>query len=515
MPGETTLVRGRHVILGVDGRGEAEVIGDGALLIKDGTILEVGNHRDLAERHQPARILGSDDHVVCPGFVNAHHHVGLTPLQLGSPDLPLELWIVRRLASRFVDPYLDTLYSAFELLESGVTTVQHLHGRTPRPVSRIVDTASDVIRAYEDIGMRVSYSYGLRDQNRIIYEDDETFVGRLPADLAGPARALLAEQTLDVSESLAVFDELHRKYLDHDRVTIQLAPVNLHWCSDTAIQRTVETARRHGVPMHMHLLETPLQKEYARRRTGGSAVSHLHRLGALGPDMTLGHGVWATEPDIELIADTGTCLCHNCSSNLRLRSGVAPINAYRRRGVRVALGIDEAGINDDRDMLQEMRLVLRMHRVPGLREEEVPSAAEVLGMATEGGGATTGFGRRIGRLSPGCAADLILFNWRRVTRPFLSDDVPVADALVQRARPSDIHAVLVAGEVVLQDGRFLRVDREAMLAELAARMRAAPTEVEQRNRHLGLALLEEARRFYDGYLAGERREPLYRLNSGT
>jgi cytosine/adenosine deaminase-related metal-dependent hydrolase len=265
--------------------------------------------------------------------------------------------------------------------------------------------------------------------------------------------------------------------------------------------------------MHMHLLETPLQKEYARRRTGGSAVRHLHRLDALGPDMTLGHGVWVTEADIDLMAETGTCLCHNCSSNLRLRSGVAPLNAYRQRGIPVALGIDEAGINDDRDMLQEMRLALRVHRVPGLREDEVPTAAGILHMATSGGARTTPFGADIGRLDPGRAADLVIFDWNRVTAPYLSDDVPVVDALVQRARPTDIHAVVVGGEVVLRDGRFTRIDRDAALAELAERMRAMPNALEERNRRLGFALLDHARRFYEGYLDGERREPFYRSNS--
>ena len=511
----TTLVRAGQIILGVDDRGQAEVIENGAVAIQSGAVLEIGSYRDLAMRHRAETVIGSDAHVVCPGFVNAHHHVGLTPLQLGSPDLPLELWIVRRLASRMVDPYLDTLHSAFELLGSGVTTVQHLHGRTPRPVARIVDVAKQVMRAYEDIGMRVSYSYGLRDQNRVVYEDDAAFLRRLPPELAGAAGELVAEQTLDIDESLAVFEELHTLYRAHDRVAVQLAPVNLHWCSDTAIERTVETARKYGVPMHMHLLETALQKEYARRRTGGSPVAHLHRLGALGPDMTLGHGVWLTEADIETLAATGTCLCHNCSSNLRLRSGIAPINACRRHGIRIALGIDEAGINDDRDMLQEMRLALRMHRVPGLVEAEVPSSPEVLRMATENGAMTTPFGTRIGRLAPGRAADMVVFDWRGIATPFLSDDVPVTDALIQRARPADIHAVLVGGEIVLQDGNFLRVDRAAATAELERQLRAPLNPTEIRNRGLGLSLLEEARRFYDGYLDGERREPFYRSNSAN
>ena len=69
-----------------------------------------------------------------------------------------------------------------------------------------------------------------------------------------------------------------------------------------------------------------------------------------------------SEADIELAAERGACVCHNCSSNFRLKSGMAPINRLLARQIPVAIGIDEAGINDDRDMLQEMRLVLRAHR---------------------------------------------------------------------------------------------------------------------------------------------------------
>lgn len=508
----TSLVRGRQVICGVGADGAPNVIENGAVLQKDGIIEAVGPYEALASR-QVDEVLGSDAHVVCPGFVNGHHHVGLTPLQHGSPDLPLELWIVRRLASRFVDPYLDTLYSAFEMVASGVTTVQHLHGRSPRPVSRVVDIGSEVIRAYQDIGMRVSYSYGLRDQNRIVYEDDEAFLKRLSPELVGPARDMIAEQSLSADEALDVFQELYAKFAGQPRAKIQLAPVNLHWCSDSAIERTVDTARRYGVTMHMHLLETFLQREYAQRRTGGSPVKHLKKLGALGKDMTLGHGVWATEEDIDLIAETGTCVCHNCSSNLRLRSGIAPLNAYRRHGVCVALGIDEAGLNDDRDMLTEMRLALRVHREPGLEESDVPSASEIFRMATSDGAMTTPFGASIGKLEPGRAADLVVFNWKQISHPYLSSDVPVIDALVQRARMSGIHNVMVAGEVILRDGKFTRVDQEAALAELAAQMQQPASAADERNRKLGIALMPYAQDIYADYLTAKRGEPFYRSNA--
>lgn len=160
----------------------------------------------------------------------------------------------------------------------------------------------------------------------------------------------------------------------------------------------------------MHLLETAYQKDYARRRGGGSAVEHIDRFGLLGPLMTLGHGVWLNESDIHRLAETGICICHNCSSNFRLSSGVAALNAFEANGINTAIGIDEAGINDDRDMLQEMRMVLRAHRIPGMEADDVPTPAQVFRMATSGGAKTTAFGDTIGALEPGRGADLVLID---------------------------------------------------------------------------------------------------------
>src|SRR5262249_15490493 len=116
-----SLVRGRYVITRTDGRDGAGVLEDAALFQRDRGSREIGPEPARRERHPADLVVGSADHVVLPGLVNAHHHVGLTPFQLGSPDHPLELWFASRLGARTVDPYLDTLYSAFEMLESGIT----------------------------------------------------------------------------------------------------------------------------------------------------------------------------------------------------------------------------------------------------------------------------------------------------------------------------------------------------------------------------------------------------------
>jgi hypothetical protein len=125
---------------------------------------------------------------------------------------------------------------------------------------------------------------------------------------------------------------------------------------------------------------------------------------------------------------------------------------------------------------------------------------------------TTPFGAKIGRLEPGCSADLLLFDWDSVAFPYLSEDVHVLDALVQRARNESLSYVMVGGEVILDHGRFTRVDRAAALAELAAQMKAPATETEQRNRRLGLGLLDHARDVYSDYLRAARGQPFYNLN---
>jgi 5-methylthioadenosine/S-adenosylhomocysteine deaminase len=508
----SSLIHGKYVICQVISRTEAHVIEDGAVFQRDGMIIDIGPYGELAAKYQPDVVFGSDQHVVMPGFVNSHHHVGLTPFQLGSPDYPLELWFASRMAARDVPPYLDTLYSAFEMLESGITTVQHLHGWRVGPIARVNAIAEQILKAYQDIGMRVSYSYALRDQNRLVYEADEDFVKRLPASLAPQVAAYLQAQVIPIEDHLGLFADLWERWNHQERIRIQLAPANLHWCSDKALKALQEYATKYGVGMHMHLVETAYQKEYAQRRTGTTAAGHLEDLGLLGPHLTIGHGVWLTEADVERVAATGTMICHNASSNLRLRSGVAPLNHWAARGLRVAMGLDEAGINDDRDMLQEMRLVLRLHRVPGM-EDVIPTCPQVFQMATENGALTTGFGDSIGILEPGKAADLVLVNWQQIAYPYLDETVPVVDAVVHRAKTSGVETVLVAGEPVLRDGQFTRVNKAEMLQALADTIRMPLQDAERSRRELSPAVFPYVRHFYEGWLDESSRDPFYRPSS--
>ena len=507
-----TIVRGRYVIAKTIDRHQVEQIDDGAVLVRDGIVQAIGSFDEIRDQNLNTQVIGSGRQVLMPGFVNGHHHVGLTPVQLGSPDMPLELWFVTRMVCRAVDLYLDTLYSAFEMIASGVTTVQHIHGWIPGKIDQVTEGANEVIKAYEDIGMRVSYSFALRDQNRLVYMDDQEFVKLLPDDLQPPMKRHFSRFGMDLEDFMAMFGNLHEQHHNKDRIGIQLAPANLHWCSDKALERLSETSKTYDAPMHMHLVETAYQKEYATRRGGGTALDYIDRFDMLGPRMTLGHGVWLNQKDIERVAETGTHICHNCSSNFRLRSGVGALNVWEQHGVNTAMGMDEAGINDDRDMLQEMRMVLNTHRTPGMAEG-VPTTAQVLRMATSGGAKTTAFGDRIGTLEVGKAADMVLIDWEKIAYPYLDREIPVLDAVMQRGKTDGVDMVMCAGDVIYLHGEFMKVDQRAALSKLHDDLTRALTNEEVERRGLSKKLLPHVMKFYEDYMDTAAHTPFYKPSS--
>lgn len=489
------LILADKIILGIDKHGSPEMLENVAILTKNSKIETIAPTAQLRKKHPGIREVGGRGLVAIPGLVNAHHHVGLTPFQLGARDQPLELWFAERLSMREVTPRLDTLYSAFEMISSGVTTVQHLHSRAPGDTRTVLKRANAIINTYKELGMRASYSFALRDQNRMIYAADEEFIRSLPSSLRAQTSHYLESFSLPLNEQIEVFHALRNQYKRDSLIEIQIAPSNLHWLSDTALESAAKVAQATGAPMHMHLLETPYQAQYARRRTGCSALEFIDKFELVSPQLTIGHGVWMTKDDIMLLADRGGYLCHNCSSNLRLKSGIVDLNSFIAHNVPVALGIDEAGINDDRDMLQEMRLALTLHRPPG-HESPSPTAAEILKMATENGAATTPFSEKIGRLEPGRMADIVLLDWTTITWPYQDLNIPIVEVLIRRARRKAVHTVMVGGEIIYKQGRFTQVDQDSILEKINQDLTRTDTVGEARLRELAAKIMPVLSRFY-------------------
>ena len=361
------------------------------------------------------------------------------------------------------------------MVGSGVTTVLHLYANRTATAREMHDEARACIRAYRKIGMRVSFAIMFFDQNPIGYCGDG-FRDRLNKSERGALGVWASGGDMDLAEHLAIVDSLLSEFAGDDAVRIQLAPGNLQWCSDRALEALAELSMSRELPAHIHFLETPTQRSYADwRARGKSPVAHLRSLGFSGSRLTLGHGVWLRRKDMAELVDAGFSVCHNCSSNLRLFSGIAPVRELLSEGINVALGLDEAALNDDRDMLQEMRLAMHLHKVVANEPSSVHlEPGRLLHMATKGGATTSDFGRQIGQIGLGCSADFFIFDSDAAAYPAPAEFWTPLELLLHRGRPEHVRAVYVAGEKICENGRFTHVNSEEVLTELATKIAAKP-----------------------------------------
>jgi cytosine/adenosine deaminase-related metal-dependent hydrolase len=271
-----------------------------------------------------------------------------------------------------------------------------------------------------------------------------------------------------------------------------------------------EFATRHSTGIHVHLQETIYQKMYGSRNWGKTPLAHLADLGFLGPEVSCAHGVWLTESDIDILAETGTAICSNPSSNLRLKSGVAPLNTLLEKGVTVAIGIDEAGLNDDNDILQEMRVAQKIHRVPGVAGP-APTSHQILDLTTVNGAKVTFFDEQTGRLEPGKRADMVLVRLDRIEEPYLDPDTNVVDALVYRGKGIDIDTVIVDGEVLLRGRRFEKLDKTEIVGRFKETLARPLSAAERRRGDLSRELLPYVQGWFEGWEL-DRGTPHYVYN---
>ncbi|BBX16522.1 amidohydrolase [Mycolicibacterium duvalii] len=466
---------------------EVSCVSDQAVVIEGGTITEVGAAGPICQKYPDAAPQRFENSLLTPGFVNGHHHVGVTPVQHGSPDSPLETWIAARAANVEIDLGVDTAYSAIQMIRSGVTTVQHLQGWYDSDATDPAAAGRAAIDTYRRIGMRASYAKLLRDQNFFIHDDDLALLPELPERWRPRFTSLVEFFRTPLDDTLAAFHTLTERYAEDPLVAIQLGPCNFHWLSDEALSRIGDLSAQTGAPMHLHLLETVYQSQYLDARAGERRLQYLADSGVLGDRLTLGHGTWLRPDDITALNDAGASVCTNCSSNFRLSSGRLPLLDVLDAGVNVGIGIDEAGLNDDRDMLQEMRLIYTVNREPGLSGRRV-TAEQVFAMATLGGARTTGFGSGHGTITAGAPADLVLFDENKLRHPFQLGGVGEVELLIARSRTETITDVMIGGQWVMREGELTTVDEAGVVDEVARQCAAVDRDKHCGDREFAVAL---------------------------
>jgi len=458
------IMRGRHVV--ADPRKKA-VIADGAIAINDGKIVEVGVFEEIRSRHPGARVLGNGRQLLMPGLIDAHSHGrGLSPIQKGVATDFLENALFDWAVMPVLPPELTSGMCAVRHIRSGCTTLHHNSFDDEGKAG--YDRAHRSVRTYLQSGIRLAFSPSIRPKNRLAL-DDEAFWRTLPPELQEWSRPMVffdCERMED--EYFELFDSLHGRY-DGKDTKILLSVSWAHGTTESFLKKTRDlSASLGGVQIHMHTLQTPVQKAYGLRAHGKPTLRWLDELGCVARNITYGHAIHVTEDDIALIAARGASITHHPSCNLHMRNGVAPLMQYLRAGVNVAMGMDDKTINDDEDAVMELRMIHKMHRLASFDlAEPAMDAWTALEIATVNAARVCGFENELGALLPGMKADAILVDLDRVANdPWLDPDLDIVEAFVQRSLGADVATAVVGGKLVMEDHKLRTIDVDALYREV-------------------------------------------------
>jgi cytosine/adenosine deaminase-related metal-dependent hydrolase len=404
------------------------VIEDGAVVVDGSRIQAVGQRDALVDQYADRETHEYD--VLLPGFVGGHIH-SVQSLGRGIADdtelldwlfdyvLPMEA----SLSAEEMDVAARLGY--LELIENGTTTcIDHLS----------VAHADRAFEAAGELGIRGVLGKVLMDQ-------------RSPEPLREDTETALAETERLIDQYHGSFD---------DRVRYAVTPRFAVSCTEACLRGARDLADEYdGVRIHTHASENRSEIETVENDTGLRNIHWLDEVGLTGEDVVLAHCVWTDESEREVLAETGTHVTHCPSSNMKLASGVAPVEDYLDRGINVALGNDGAPCNNTLDPLTEMRQASLLQKVDPLDPTATP-ARVIFEMATRNGAKAAGFDR-LGELREGWRADIVGLDTD------LTRAVPLHDVfshLVFAAHGDDVQFTMVDGNVLMADGEVTVVDAE-------------------------------------------------------
>jgi 5-methylthioadenosine/S-adenosylhomocysteine deaminase len=227
------------------------------------------------------------------------------------------------------------------------------------------------------------------------------------------------------------------------------------------LKRAKDIARQKNVKLFVHLAETKTEAEQIQEQHGATPVRYLESLGLLDEDTICVHCVWLEDNEIEILGKSGAKVSTCPQSNMKLGSGIAPLKKILDSGISVGLGTDGCASNNRLDMFSEMDICAKLHKVKDLDPTALP-AKSVLEMATIGGANVLGLENKIGSLTPGKQADIILLDLKKPhLQPFYHSDL-----LVYGASGADVDTAIIAGKIVMQDRKVLTFDVDQAMAEV-------------------------------------------------
>lgn len=414
------------------------LITDGAIAVKDGRIQDIGETERILRLYTSHKEIDGARKVVLPGFVNTHFHFTQNFLKGSKDDLDLLDWIdqvsfprIKEVVRQFRSGqtgyhYHSVMHGGIDLLSSGITTTVNMEWAM----------SPDIIGAYEELGMRVI--------NVLTLTDVDTWT---------PCDAILThDEYFSLGRELI---ERCRKSQEK-RVSFAYGVACPNSNTRELIHKARQAAYEDGVNLHIHLAETKYEFDTIRGKTGLTPVEYLEELGFWDSDVWAAHSIWLTSDDQRILRSHNVGVAHNPKCNMKIADGAAPIAEMLSRGIPVGLGIDSCAVSDNTDFFEAMRTSVFLQRVHNLNSR-IMTGKDALVMATRKGAEAIKMSDEIGTLEIGKQADMILVSLEgRRLRPFND----LINNLVFAANSSDIHTVIVAGDILIDGGKFTRFDAD-------------------------------------------------------
>lgn len=450
----TKVLSAAHVFTGT----ERGVVPRASIAYADGPITEVSTG---------ALASPQTNHLVIPALVNAHDHARPSMTSFGASDMPLESWILRSAFGTPPDAYLAAAVSLARSARAGCGGAM-IHYTRPSGKLPIVDEAIAIAKAASDVGIRLAFALAVRNQNPLVYGDSGDVLSALSDEDRSTIQDLFIRPHPSPTEYLECVDAIHAA-IAGPMIDVQYGPAGVQWCSPALLEAIAERSAVTGRRVHMHLLETIYQRQWADRVFPGGVVRFLKDIGLLSNRLTVAHCIHARPDELDMIAESGATIVTNFSSNLHLHSGFAPIADAHRRGCKIAVGIDGVALDEDDDAIREMRLVQMVHG--GLGFERTWSRADFLSLAVRNGRRSIG-APGTGTLGAGEAADFVVLDIGQLDRDTIMPVDPI-DMLFARGNSSCVREVVVDGRTIYRDGKLTGIDLHALEIEIRGLYRAS------------------------------------------
>ncbi len=448
------------------------------VLIEGNKIIAVGPN--ITPPPGTLEVIEARGHLLMPGLINSHLHSPANFLKGALDDAPLEIFMLFEVPPMGDTPengrinYLRTILGAIEMLKLGVTSVHDDAFFNPTPTQENIDA---IMSAYADVGMRATVAI---DQPNLIEYDKYPYLKELL-----PEKEIAAMQSAPRQSDR----ELLQIYSDFIERWHGQANGRLHCSTSCSAPQRVgreyllaltDLSQRHDLPFNIHILETRLQRVLGQEKFGKSLIQYVSDLGALDERKVVIHSIWIDERDVSAMAQSGCVVCHNPISNLKIGSGIMPYEAIRDAGIPICIGTDEAAVDDSSNMWLAGKQAALLSRISSSDWERWPKAPEILKCIINGGAKSLRLADRIGVIAPGYEADLILLDLNSIAFTPLNN---IRRQLLFCETGASVRMTMVAGQVVMRDGKLLTIDEDSIRAEIVEAMKESKKNLKQINDH--------------------------------